>query len=162
MSITRCCGINTGLGYLCGDGYEGKTKPLDDAVKREAEILQRLYGRDVEIRFNHNRESGGAWLVDGQQNASLGMSAHLFTQESLNTLRKWLAEEKNPVIRRVYEHAVNSNQNRVGTISFSVLAELNNTEHDFQKSEESFVHWDFDSMEEAEKFLLEHFKGLKS
>ena len=65
--IERYAGTNTGLGYVVGGGYSGKTDELDAAVQKEAEILQELYGRDVVVRFNSNRESGGAFVKDGAE-----------------------------------------------------------------------------------------------
>lgn len=61
--IERSTGLYTGyMGYFCGDGYAGLTKELDDTVKREAELLATTFNRDIEIRFNSDRESGGTWL----------------------------------------------------------------------------------------------------
>jgi hypothetical protein len=65
--ITRSAGLPVTVAhipYLVGSGYEGFTKELDDTVKREAELLTTTFNRDIEIRFNSDRESGGAWLVN--------------------------------------------------------------------------------------------------
>lgn len=51
-------------GFIVGGGYEGRTKELDQIVQREAELLKATYNRDVQIRFNSDRLSGGAWLVN--------------------------------------------------------------------------------------------------
>ncbi len=82
MTITRSTGLYTGIGaYFCGNGYEGLTKELDDTVKCEAEYLTTTFKRDVEIRFNSDRESGGAWLKNSlkgfEGNCQVGLGAGL-------------------------------------------------------------------------------------
>ncbi len=82
MTIKRSEGLYTGyMGYMCGNGYEGSTDELDNVVKREAELLAEAFNRDIEIRFNSNRESGGAWLVNSLKgfdgNCQVGLSAGL-------------------------------------------------------------------------------------
>lgn len=80
MPITRSTGIAvTALGLpwagpLPGGGSEGTTRALDRAVQRYAQVLQAWLGRRVriEIRFNSDRRSGGAWVWDGD---GLGSSA---------------------------------------------------------------------------------------
>jgi hypothetical protein len=66
---------------MVGCGYEGLTKELDDTVKREAELLTTTFNRDVEIRFNSDRESGGAWLKNSLKsfasNCQVGLGAGL-------------------------------------------------------------------------------------
>lgn len=60
--ITRASGIWVG-GYNPGEGYEGLTKELDASVASDAEWLRRHFpGHGVEIRFNSDRRSGGAYL----------------------------------------------------------------------------------------------------
>lgn len=82
MTITRSTGLYTGyMGFMCGNGYEGSTKELDDTVKREAELLAQAFNRNIEIRFNSDRESGGAWLVNSLKgfdgNCQVGLNAGL-------------------------------------------------------------------------------------
>ncbi|MEM3859946.1 MAG: hypothetical protein QW478_11195, partial [Candidatus Micrarchaeaceae archaeon] len=78
MTITRSKGYDTGyFGIRAGAGYEGKTKELDDAVMKEAKFLQKQFNKDIEIRFNTDQESGGAFLKDGKGNESLGLGAKL-------------------------------------------------------------------------------------
>ncbi len=81
-TVTRSTGLYTGIGaYFCGNGYKGLTKELDDTVKREAELLTTTFNRDVEIRFNSDRESGGAWLKNSLKgfdgNCQIGFNAGL-------------------------------------------------------------------------------------
>ena len=80
MTISRSIGLHTGyMGVMCGNGYEGLTDELDNTVKQEAELLGQAFNRDVEIRFNSDRESGGAWLVNSLKgfgsNCQVGLNA---------------------------------------------------------------------------------------
>lgn len=67
--------------YLVGSGYQGLTDELDNAVKLEAELLAKTFNRDIEIRFNSDRGSGGAWLVNSLKgfdgNCQVGLCAGL-------------------------------------------------------------------------------------
>lgn len=75
--ITRSPGTSTGLGYLVGSGFEGKTKELDNAVLKNAKLLHKTFGKDIEIRFNTNRESGGAFIKDNEYSCKIGIGASL-------------------------------------------------------------------------------------
>jgi hypothetical protein len=80
-TITRSTGTPiAGSGLVAGGGYRGITDELDAVVREAAGALAQAYGRDIEIRFNSDRESGGAWLVtpDGR-NACVGICASLVT-----------------------------------------------------------------------------------
>lgn len=82
MTITRSAGLYTGYGaYFCGNGYEGSTRELDDTVKRGAELLGTTFNRDIEIRFNSDQQSGGAWLKNSLKgfagNCQVGINAGL-------------------------------------------------------------------------------------
>jgi hypothetical protein len=61
-TITRSVGNVVG-GFVVGGGHSGATAELDTAVDNAAKALRDSFGRDVEIRFNSDRKSGGAWLV---------------------------------------------------------------------------------------------------
>lgn len=80
--ITRSVGLPvTGTPYHVGSGYQGRTEELDNTVKREAELLAKTFNRDIEVRFNSDRESGGAWLVNSRKgfngNCQVGFNAGL-------------------------------------------------------------------------------------
>ena len=80
-TITRSTGTPIpGTGLVAGGGYRGLTAELDAVVREAASALVRAYGGDVEIRYNSDRESGGAWLVtpDGR-NDRVGICASLVT-----------------------------------------------------------------------------------
>ena len=67
---------------LAGGGWCGATAELDEMVQQAAEILASAYGRDVEIRFNSGRESGGAWLrTPDKRNDDVGICASLVTAQ---------------------------------------------------------------------------------
>lgn len=81
--IDRSTGISVPgwYGPSPGGGYSGKTKDLDATVQKEAEILGPMFDRDIQIRFNSDRESGGAWLKDRSgSNDQVGLNAALRTK----------------------------------------------------------------------------------
>jgi hypothetical protein len=86
-SIERSPGVPLGSGGviygMAGGGWSGVTAELDDTVMQAAEALASAYGRDIEVRFNSDRESGGAWLVtpDGR-NDDVGIGASVVTTEN--------------------------------------------------------------------------------
>ena len=55
----------------------GLTPKLDQMVQRAAEALRDLFGRDVEIRFNSDRMSGGAFLKGEEDGRKLGICVRL-------------------------------------------------------------------------------------
>ena len=86
MAITRSYGIPVtvgGIPYLVGNGGQGKTEDLDKLVQQAANWLANEFERDIEIRFNSNRESGGAWLKNSLEgfagNCQVGLGAGLWS-----------------------------------------------------------------------------------
>lgn len=82
--ITRSTGTPLpGSCLVAGGGYTGITPGLDAIVCEAARALARAYGQPVEIRYNSDRESGGAWLVteDGYS-AHVGIWAQVITANS--------------------------------------------------------------------------------
>ena len=82
MTIRRHAGIPIkGTPYAVGAGYSGITQELDQTVELAARMLAAAFGGDIEIRFNTDRRSGGAWLMDDKPglagNASVGLTAGL-------------------------------------------------------------------------------------
>jgi hypothetical protein len=85
MTITRSPGtpITRGgqpTGYVAGGGYSGADEDLDATVAQAAELLAAAYNMDVTIRFNSDRQSGGAFLktheVDAVgRNSEVGINA---------------------------------------------------------------------------------------
>lgn len=100
--ITRSTGISPGVpwaGPLPGGGYEGKTKRLDRAVAHFADWLERHFDGPVEIRFNSDRLSGGAYVYpDGKVGFGLpeiGLGAGLIIPEHVKQERDraWETDE---------------------------------------------------------------------
>lgn len=80
MTIERSTGIVVPgwFGPRPGGGYRGATDELDALVVREAEALRAEYGRDIVIRYNSDRRSGGAWLKDeATRDTLIGLCAGL-------------------------------------------------------------------------------------
>jgi hypothetical protein len=84
VSIERSTGIPVqagGVTYgMAGGGWSGITAELDQVVQQAAEALAAAYGEDVQIRFNSDRHSGGAFLrtPDGR-NDEVGIGASVIT-----------------------------------------------------------------------------------
>lgn len=105
--ITRSVGIPprvAGLpwgGPLPGGGYEGKTKRLDRAVQRFAKWLHDRIPGPVQIRFNSDRQSGGAYVYPGSDHDApvtfdtpeIGLGARL-------TMPPALAQKHDRLIKR--------------------------------------------------------------
>lgn len=84
--IERSAGLPTGTGWIVGGGHTGATYDLDATVREAARTLETAYGRDVVIRFNTDRRSGGAWVKTDDPdgiwlNAEIGICADLVTAE---------------------------------------------------------------------------------
>jgi hypothetical protein len=85
MTIERNAGLPiAGTGLMAGGGYSGATPDLDAIVAGAGRVLAEAYGMDVTIRFNSDRESGGAFLMthktDGiGANAEVGICASVVT-----------------------------------------------------------------------------------
>jgi len=96
-TITRSTGIIpkvNGRVVMCfplpGGGYTGKTKKLDRAVLRGAAWLRDTFKRSITIRFNADRHSGGAWLVDkAHRDASVEIGAQFVVPPAI--WAKWKA-----------------------------------------------------------------------
>lgn len=155
--IERGAGISTGLnGYLVGGGYYGKTNELDDIVKKEAEILQGLYGLDVQIRFNSDRESGGAWVIDGKSNCSIGLSASLRNSKLFNMT----SEEKSKLSYDDYMELAEDKD----IIVIKTSVDYYNTINKFCENDIHYkraIYKDFLDMESAVNYLKENVSGLK-
>lgn len=103
--IERSAGISTGLGYFVGNGYNGKTKELDDTVLEISKLLEEHFKKNVEIRFNSNRESGGAFLKDNEFSSKIGIGAGLESSK-FHSLTK---EEQRKLSGEDFEKLININ-----------------------------------------------------
>jgi hypothetical protein len=97
-NIERSAGLPIVVGYgfygMAGGGYRGLTAALDQTVQRAAERLTAAYRMPVVIRFNSNRESGGAFLrtheIDGlDANAEVGIWAQLITERTIAVRQRY-------------------------------------------------------------------------
>lgn len=89
-TIERSAGTPIGAsGLMAGGGYRGYSAELDALVCEAASALAEAYGADVEIRFNSDRESGGAWIKTPD-----GYSAHVGIWAQLVTARARAVWEK--------------------------------------------------------------------
>lgn len=89
--IERSVGMSPGMpwmGPLPGGGYQGKTNKLDKAVMHFAKWLQENIGAPVEVRFNSDRMSGGAFAYPhgekGYGNPEVGIGARLTDREKVD------------------------------------------------------------------------------
>ena len=97
MTTTRSGGTQAvkGLPYIVGGGYKGATEELDATVVRAAQMLEEAFGRDVQIRFNSNRLSGGAWIKDSlpafSGSCAVGLCAgfHIVWPEDMTQEERW-------------------------------------------------------------------------
>jgi hypothetical protein len=86
-NITRSTGISVpGTALRPGGGYQGLTKALDREVQWQAKWLAKTFGKPVEIRFNFDREDGGAWLSgpDFPESVGVGLCVGLISPMTLN------------------------------------------------------------------------------
>lgn len=155
--ITRCSGINTGLGHLVGCGYSGITKDLDDIVLKAAELLKEKFNKDIEIRFNSDRYSGGAWVKDDKQNCSVGLGARLSNIKYLT-----MAEEEK---ERLAIKDIKNFLNNPDTIVINTAISLNDTENTVNKNSNYIVfdyeYKDFNTLDEAFSYLIENVISIK-
>mgnify|MGYP001578595543 FL=1 len=137
MTITRSVGIDTGyMGMRAGGGYRGITDELDSIVAKAADLLAQEYGRDVEIRFNSDRLSGGAWIKDERtNNTTIGINAGLAPVRPPHTSdeewifvdqQTWDARPRLPYLKtRVYDLALRDETPRTeGSLSGNKYADV--------------------------------------
>lgn len=60
---------------LPGGGYRGLTDELDAIVMTAAERLTATYKRDIQVRYNSDRLSGGAYLMPEAEVGVIGVGA---------------------------------------------------------------------------------------
>src|SRR5438034_6143310 len=94
MTITRSTGTPIGTsGLVAGGGYSGTMAELDEVVSQAAGQLAQAYGMDIEIRYNSDRESGGAWLKDAAGRHSwVGICAQVVTARARASWEKHATE----------------------------------------------------------------------
>jgi len=147
--ITRSIGTCV-HGYIVGGGYEGQTKELDNIVKNEAELLQQYFNKDVEIRFNSNRQSGGAWIKDGNKNCSIGLSARLTNSELFNMN----SESKCKLAYQELKHFMDNPDIIIFETAISLKDTINSVENNSPYMLLGSEYRDFYSIEEAYNYLI--------
>lgn len=112
--IERTHGSTTGYGYLVGSGYEGATEALDKAIEQIASSMEQRFKRDIEIRFNSNQRSGGAFIQDNDYSHQLGVCGYLtnhlienMTPEEIFDLSQEEQREKYPDDTIKYYYVLN-------------------------------------------------------
>lgn len=81
------------MGMVAGGGHTGASESLDATVARAAELLSDAFDRDVEIRFNSDRRSGGAWLKHDTghwltSNSQVSIGAREVTQALIDSMHR--------------------------------------------------------------------------
>lgn len=160
--ITRSPGVVVHPGYVVGGGLRGFTKELDEAVEKAAEALRDHFGMDVTIRFNSNRMSGGAWLVDSDRNtissnSSIGLSAALVNSK----LRAMSCTEAFNLPKEDYDRMAHEPD----TVVYTTAIDLTKTVHSVSPDSKHILinteYRDFNSLTEASEYLFSHVVGLK-
>lgn len=160
-SIIRSCGIVVG-GYIVGGGYKGITELLDKTVQKEAAILRDHFHQDVTIRFNSNRRSGGAWLVDSQEdhigcNDSIGLSASLYNSKLKGLDGIGILQFSGAEIKELLRHP--------DGIQFGTAINIKKTVNSVDVGSSYMLldteHRTFQTLDEAVSYLFAHVSGLR-
>ena len=148
--ITRSCGIYV-QGYRPGGGYEGKTKELDAIVSQAAGIMEKTFGCEITIRFNSDRESGGAFIKDKNWSASVGICARL----SNSVFEKMDSSEKVSALLNLssldFDKMFPSDSIVINTLIDKSL--LNEVCSGVQRESESCVH---ETLQDAINYIIEN------
>ena len=148
--ISRSPGIAV-HNYIVGGGWRGCSNELDTVVMQEAEFLRDHYHINVTIRFNSNRLSGGAWLIDSKKDG-IGSNSRL---------RAILLEEKMKMSSEEFRRLCRETDSMV----FSTHIDLKKAEHCVPADSKYILldseHRDFTSLDEAICYLKTHAFGLK-
>lgn len=114
-NIARSTGKPIGSGTvvygMAGGGYRGLTPELDALVLQGAEALAGAYRMDITVRFNSDRESGGAFLVthevdDIGSNGEVGIGASLTTARCRAVRERFAREAVDDEDREYWESAL--------------------------------------------------------
>ena len=132
--ISRSTGVIVPSGHIVGGGYRGLTEELDKIVSQEAELLRAHFGMDVTIRFNSDRLSGGAWIVDS----------------SIDDLPSWEHEKLRRAPDTMYFTTAINLEKTNHTVPEDSKRILLGTEYG-----------NFDTLEAAASYLFSHVMGLK-
>lgn len=161
-TISRSSGIIV-RGFVVGGGQRGFSEELDRIVMQEAEFLRDHFHSNVTIRYNSDRLSGGAWLVDAPvdtfgANSSIGLGASLVNRK----LRDMLLEETMKLsLRQLQQMRYEADE-----IRFSTCIDLKKTNHSVPSDSKYILlnseYRDFVTLDEAIAYLVGHVSGLKA
>lgn len=161
-SISRSSGIIV-QGFIVGGGQRGLSEELDRIVMQEAKFLREHFHSDVTIRYNSDRLSGGAWLVDAPvdtlvTNSSIGLGVSLVNRK----LRDMLLEDT----MKLSLSQLQQIRHEADEICFSTCIDLKKTNHSVPPESKHILldseYRDFDTLDEAIAYLISHVSGLKA
>lgn len=143
--IERCLGTDTGYGYLAGAGEYGKTQELDDIVVMVARLLKKHFDTNIQIRFNSDQKSGGAFIADHGQSSSIGITAGLANRE---------------LYKMPWEQIIEKTQAELDGYAPDFIKVSTCLDRSFLRESSDYVlcnheYRDFNSLEEAMKWILE-------
>lgn len=160
--ISREDGIVVDGGYIVGGGRRGLTEELDSIVEKEAELLREHFGTDVTIRFNSDRRSGGAYLVDSKENSigsncSIGLGAKLINSKFKSMTTEEIIHLSHNELLELLEHP--------DMLCFDTVIDLEKTIHSVSRDSKHILssseYRDFNTLEDATEYLFSHVTGLK-
>ena len=162
-TIYRSCGVMVDGGYIVGGGQQGLTDELNVIVLKEAEILRDHFKIDVTIRFNSDRMSGGAWLVDSEEdrvgsNCSIGLGARLYNSRIKEMTSEEVLKLSRDELLDLVDHP--------DSLCFETAINLKTTDHTVAADSKHILvdseFRDFNTLEEATEYLFSHVKGLRN
>jgi hypothetical protein len=154
-------------GQFAGGGFSGASVSLDETVQIAGELLADAYEMDVQIRFNSDRKSGGAWLRTSVEegigrNAEIGICA---VQRHLDEADRAREHQRN-IVRLGQETADEiaelGAKNKPGTvtvfahISARALIDKTLANEDTDEPERAYYHGVQPSLEAALAFVQAH------
>ena len=155
--IARCTGYVPAVNgkrvptpVLPGGGYQGITKRLDASVKLQAEWLQRHFPHDiVQIRFNSNQRSGGAFVAPGIVPGVMSPDFGLTCRVECNCNEQ--PTEHTPVVWSVYVDGIFLKDN----FPSNKMKTYKTTDENGKKVVKTYYNESFDTAEKARRALLD-------
>lgn len=148
----RVNGIPVGL---VGSGYRGKTEELDLVVQKAAELLANFFQRDIEIRFNSDQESGGAFIKDKKKgmdgSCQVGLCAGLRPEYPNHmSYRQWcesqglemFSEEAHTMERRLPEEIYHDTVTAIHVLKDGVANQYPEDECESKNQEDRYWRYD--------------------
>lgn len=139
------------MGPLPGGGYRGITEELDATVMRAAELLHEWSGLEIQVRFNSDRRSGGAFLVL-PDSKSVGAGADLRKVIPEGKDVHWLIDLDRAAYRALPDELIPDTYIDAAHLDDPALA---NQGHSIDSPYSSRTHA---TIEEAVEFIKEHYR----